>query len=217
MHTLRFTAETSSDGVVERDFTLGEITGTLWTPASGAGRLPLVLMGHGGGQHRKAPAMTGRAHGIVTGCGFAVAAIDAPGHGGRPRTARDERDIAAMRGATAAGEPIGPIVARYNGHVAERAVPEWRASLDVLQELPEIGVGGPVGYLGLSMGTAIGVPLVAAEPRIAAAVLGLFWTESLTETAKRKAPPEVSPRISALRVTPARCPVSTVLEVSLRP
>ena len=32
-----------------------------------------------------------------------------------------------------------------------------------------------------------------------------------------ESPPEVSPRISALRVTPARCPVSTVLRVSLRP
>lgn len=185
MHSLRFTAETSSDGVVERDFTLGEITGALWTPASGADRLPLVLMGHGGGQHRKAPAMAGRAHRIVAGCGFAVAAIDAPGHGGRPRTAHDEREIAAMRRAMAAGEPVGPIVVRYNGHLAERAVPEWRATLDALQELPEIGAGGPVGYLGLSLGSAIGVPLVAAEPRITAAVLGLFWLESLTETAER--------------------------------
>ncbi|SNS70160.1 dienelactone hydrolase family protein [Actinomadura mexicana] len=185
MHSLRFTAETSSDGVLERDFTLGEITGALWTPASGTDRLPLVLMGHGGGQHGKAPAMAGRAHRIVTGCGFAVAAIDAPGHGGRPRTARDEREIAAMRRAMSADEPVGPIVGRYNAHLAERAVPEWRATLDALQELPEIGAGGPVGYLGLSLGSAIGVPLVAAEPRISAAVLGLFWLESLVETAER--------------------------------
>jgi hypothetical protein len=31
-----------------------------------------------------------------------------------------------------------------------------------------------VGYWGVSMGTRYGVPLVAAEPRIRAAVLGLF-------------------------------------------
>ena len=30
MHSLRFTAETSLDGLVERDFTVGEVTGALW-------------------------------------------------------------------------------------------------------------------------------------------------------------------------------------------
>jgi hypothetical protein len=33
---------------------------------------------------------------------------------------------------------------------------------------------GPLGWWGLSMGTIIGLPLVAAEPRIGAAVLGLM-------------------------------------------
>jgi alpha-beta hydrolase superfamily lysophospholipase len=52
--------------------------------------------------------MVGRAHRFVTGCGFTVAAIDAPGHGGRPRT-HDEREIAVLQRAMAAGEPVGPI------------------------------------------------------------------------------------------------------------
>ncbi|WP_327426155.1 alpha/beta hydrolase [Streptomyces sp. NBC_01236] len=185
MHSVQFTAETSSNGVVERDFTVGEITGVLWSPASGADRAPLVLMGHGGGTHKKAPAMTGRAHLLVTGCGFHVACIDAPGHGDRPRTAHDEQEIAVMQRAMAAGEPVGPIVVRYNAHLAERAVPEWQATLDALQELPEIGTEGPVGYFGLNMGTAIGVPLTAIEPRITAAVFGLFWPEPLADTAKQ--------------------------------
>lgn len=185
MNSLHLTGETSSDGIVERDFTLGEVTGALWSPASGADRAPLVLMGHGGGTHRKAPAMTGRAHLLVTGCGFHVATIDAPGHGGRPRTEYDEREIAAMFRAREAGDPEGPIVVRYNAHLAERAVPEWRATLDALQELPEIGDGGPVGYWGLNMGTAIGVPLVAVEPRITAAVFGLHWPDALAEPASR--------------------------------
>jgi cephalosporin-C deacetylase-like acetyl esterase len=38
--------------------------------------------------------------------------------------------------------------------------------------MPEVG-HGPVGYWGLSMGCSTGVPLVAAESRIKAAVLGL--------------------------------------------
>lgn len=100
------------------------------------------------------------------------------------RTAVDEQEIAALQQAMAAGEPVGPIVVRYNTHPAERAVPEWRATLDALQELPEIGAEGPVGYLGLNMDTAIGVPLTAVEPRVTAAVFGLFWHEALTETAR---------------------------------
>ena len=185
MHSVQFISETSSDGVRERDFTVGEIPGVLWSPVPGSGRAPLVLMGHGGGRDRKAPAMTGRAQRLVTGCGFHVAAIDAPGHGSRPRTAHDEQEIAAMQRAMAAGEPVGPIVVRYNAHLAERAVPEWRATLDALQQLPEIGAGGPVGYLGLNMGTAIGVPLTAADPRITAAVFGLHWPDALAEAARQ--------------------------------
>ncbi|GCB49666.1 dienelactone hydrolase family protein [Streptomyces sp. NL15-2K] len=185
MQSLKFTGESSSNGMVERDFTVGEVPGVLWSPASGAGRAPLVLMGHGGGTHKKWPAMTGRAHRLVTGGGFHVAVIDAPGHGGRPRTAYDEQEIAALYRARAAGEPEGPVVVRYNAHLAERAVPEWQAALDALQELPEIGAEGPVGYFGLNMGTAIGVPLAAADPRITAAVFGIFWHESLAETAKQ--------------------------------
>jgi dienelactone hydrolase len=182
---MRFTTETSADGVIERDFTLGEIPGVLWSPASGPARAPLVLMGHGGGTHKKAPAMSGRAHMLVTRCGFHVAVIDAPGHGGRPRTAYDEREIAAMQAAMATGAPVGAIVVRYNAHLADLAVPEWRATLDALQELPEIGAGGPVGYFGLNMGTAIGVPLAAADPRITAAVFGLFWPDIVAEAARR--------------------------------
>jgi cephalosporin-C deacetylase-like acetyl esterase len=182
---VQITAETSRNGVLERDFTVGEIPGVLWSPASGSDRAPLVVMGHGGGAHKRAPGMVGRAVRLVTGGGFTVAAIDAPGHGGRPRTAHDEAETAALRQAMAAGEPIGPVVVRYNAHLAERAVPEWQTTLDALQQLPEIGTDGPIGYLGLTMGTAIGVPLTAVEPRITAAVFGIFWHEPLAEAARR--------------------------------
>ena len=186
-YSVHFTAETSSNGVLVRDFTVGELTGALWSPAASASeRAPLVLMGHGGGTDSKAPAMAGRAERLVNGAGFHVATIDAPSHGDRPRTPHDELEIALMQRKMAAGEPVGETVVRYNAHLAERAVPEWLATLDALQELPEIGTGGPVGYYGLNMGTAIGVPLAAAEPRITAAVLGLFWyDDSLAETARR--------------------------------
>ncbi|MEV6737034.1 alpha/beta hydrolase [Streptomyces sp. NPDC051104] len=186
MHPVQFTAESSSNGVVERDFTVGDVPGVLRSPASGAtDRAPLILMGHGGGNHKKSPAMAGRAQRLATGCGFHVAVIDAPGHGDRPRTAHDEQEIAELRKAQAAGEPEGPIVVRYNAHLAELAVPEWRATLDALQELPEIGAGGPVGYVGIGLGTAIGVPLVAIEPRITAAVFVSTWPDVLVEKAEQ--------------------------------
>jgi len=78
MHPVRFTAETSSNGVLERDFVVGEVPGVLWSPVSGSDHAPLVLMGHGGGLHKKTPALVARAHDTVTTHGFTVAAIDAP-------------------------------------------------------------------------------------------------------------------------------------------
>ncbi|MQY07492.1 hypothetical protein ACRB68_55930 [Actinomadura sp. RB68] len=169
--------------MVERDFILGDVPGVLWSPVSGAERAPLVLMGHGGGTHKKHPAMSGRARLLVDGCGFHVAVLDAPGHGDRPRTAHDEAEIAELFRARAAGEPEGPIVVRYNDHLARLAVPEYRTLLDALQELPEIE--GPAGYWGINMGTAIGIPFVAAEPRITAAVFGQHWPDALAEKAKQ--------------------------------
>ncbi|WP_433521149.1 alpha/beta hydrolase [Nocardia pseudovaccinii] len=182
---MHFTSQTSSNGVIERDFILGEVRGVLWSPESGAAGAPLILMAHGGGQHKRAPGVLGRAHRFVTACGFHVAALDAPGHGDRPRTATDERQVAALRQAQAAGEPIGPIVVGIHLDLATRAVPEWQATIDALQKLPDIGTEAPIGFWGIMQGTGIGVPLTAVEPRISAAVFGCLGHETLTEAAGR--------------------------------
>jgi pimeloyl-ACP methyl ester carboxylesterase len=190
MHSVHFTAETSSDGVLERDFTVGEVTGVLWSPASGSDHAPLVLMGHGGGLHKKTPGLRSRGRHCVTAYGYTVAAIDAPGHGDRPRTAEDERARAGLQRALAAGDTgrVASVSARYGRSLAERAVPEWQATLDALQQLPGIGPEAPVGYGGgITLGTAIGIPLTAAEPRIAAAIFGggFVVDEALIEAARR--------------------------------
>jgi pimeloyl-ACP methyl ester carboxylesterase len=180
---MRFDSATISDGICEQDFTLDGIPGVLWSPAGAAGGRPLVLLGHGGGQHKKGPGLVARAHRLVTACGFAAAAIDMPGFGDRPKTGQDQRSLAEIARRRAAGEPIGEYIAAYNvTTVAPRAVPEWRAVLDALQDS---GAGGPVGYWGVSLGTLIGVPLAAAEPRIRAAVFGLAGAGVLAETAAR--------------------------------
>jgi dienelactone hydrolase len=169
---MRFTAETSCDGVCEQLFTLGDIPGVLWTAAGAVGRRPLILMGHGGGQHKKAPGIVSRARRFVTECGFAVAAVDVPGHGDRPEDERYARIAAENQARVAAGAELAPLIAAFQALVARQTVPEWRAVLDAVQELGHVGTG-PVGYWGVSLGCGLGVPFVAAEPRVRAAVLGL--------------------------------------------
>ncbi|MBO0881394.1 MAG: alpha/beta hydrolase, partial [Mycobacterium sp.] len=107
MNSVRFTGQSSSNGVVERDFVVGDIPGVLWSPVSEPDHAPLVLMGHGGGLHKKTPALMARAHESVTTWGFTVAAIDAPGHGDRPRTAEDDQARADLRAAVAEGDTAG--------------------------------------------------------------------------------------------------------------
>jgi dienelactone hydrolase len=177
---MHVTSETTSDGVSERLFTLGDVAGVLWSPAGAADGLPLVLLAHGGGAHKKAPYIVARARHLVTDCGFAVAALDAPGYGDRPMTEEDARSVADIRRRREAGEPVLAAILRYNATLAVRAVPEWQATLDVLQES---GGGGPVGFWGMSQGSLIGVPLTAAEPRITAAVFGLAGYETLADAA----------------------------------
>lgn len=186
MPELLFTAETTADGVRERDFTLGEIPGVLWTPESGTEGAPLILMGHPGGLHKKAKGVVERARTYVTACGYSAASIDAPGHGDRPRPERDRRWVADMMAAREAGESIGPIVAAYNGSLAERGVPEWQATLDALTALPEIGADAPIGFSGMTLASATGIPLAAADPRIRAAVFGgVLVYDALTEAARK--------------------------------
>ena len=106
--TLHFTSTTASDGIAELTFTLGDISGVPWSPESATDGAPLLLMDHGGGLHKYAPGLMSRARRAVagegSGDGFTVAAIDAPGHGDRPRSDQDQPQADATRRAPAAGE-----------------------------------------------------------------------------------------------------------------
>ena len=77
-----------------------------------------------------------------------------------------------MQRARRSGDSPIPVIVEFNASLAERAVPEWRATIDALQTLPEIGADAPIGYAGMTLAAMIGIPLVAAEPRVRAAVLG---------------------------------------------
>ncbi|GCE43588.1 hypothetical protein Rhow_007818 [Rhodococcus wratislaviensis] len=183
---MHFTSERRlDDDVLEREFTLGEIPGILWTPrsASGSAPAPLILVGHPGGLHMMYPRLVARARHAAAE-GFAAVAIELPGSGDRPRSAAAEQARADLRRALEAGEPVdGEIVDRLVLPLVEKAVPEWRAVLDALLSLPEIG--GPVGYSGGVI--AIGIRLAVVEPRISAALLfaGSFVPRSMFEEARQ--------------------------------
>ena len=166
--TIEWTEMSNSRGVSRREFVLPgdaaeatgrQVPGVLWLPAEApTPGMPLIAFGHGAsGDRHQAPIpylakRLAREHGAVS------VAIDGPVHGQR----------AKGDGARGAFWP------EWNrpGTVDDMC-DDWRRVLDAVGDLPEVG-SGPVGYWGLSMGTIYGVPLVAAEARIEAAVLGLM-------------------------------------------
>ncbi|MGW3898254.1 alpha/beta hydrolase [Micromonospora profundi] len=181
---MQFTSERPlDDDVLEREFTLGEIPGILWTPASVPAPAPLILVGHPGGLRRMYPRLVARArHSAAE--GFASATIELPGAGDRPRSAAAEQARADLRRALEAGEPVDDeIVDRLVLPLVDKAVPEWRSALDALLALREIG--GPVGYSGGVI--AIGLRLAVVEPRISAALLfaGSFVPRAMFEEARQ--------------------------------
>ncbi|WP_031064780.1 hypothetical protein [Streptomyces sp. NRRL WC-3742] len=159
------------DDVIEREFTLGEIPGILWTPASAtpSAPVPLILLGPPPlGLGRVYPRLLARARQAAAD-GFATATIELPGNGDRPRWPAAEQARAELRRAMEAGEPVtDEIIDAVTLPLVDKAVPEWRAALDALLALH--GIGGPVGYSGGVI--SIGVRLAVVEPRIVAA--GLF-------------------------------------------
>ncbi|MFI6148640.1 alpha/beta hydrolase [Streptomyces sp. NPDC051109] len=184
---MHFTSEQRlDDGVVEREFTLGEIPGILWTPksASAAAPAPLILLGHPPlGLRKMYPRLVARARHAAAE-GFATATIELPGSGDRPRWPVVEQARADLRRAMEAGEPVGDeIIDALVLPLVDKAVPEWQAALDALLSLP--GIGGPVGYSGGVI--SIGIRLAVVEPRISAAVLfaGTFVPRVMFEEARR--------------------------------
>ncbi len=158
-------SEQNKGGLIERRFDLkvGDevVPGIVWVPEGAEGPRPKVLFGHGGTQHKKVAHIPSFARRLAE-HGWASVAIDAPDHGDRVPV--DERDKVWERMQTITGEE--------RKRRQEMAVAEWQATIDAIEQLSDVGAG-PTGYWGVSMGTLFGVPLLAAEPRIQCAVLGL--------------------------------------------
>jgi hypothetical protein len=182
---MQFTTEQRcvADGVLQRDFTVGEVPGVLWLPPDSSGPVPLILLGHPGGLRRMHPRLLARARSAAE-SGFASATIELPGSGDRPPVAALQRARSDVRRTLEAGETVDDeLIDRLILPLVEQTVPEWQATLDAVLSLPEIG--GPVGYSGGVI--AIGVRLSIVEPRIVAAGLfaGSFVPRSVLEEARK--------------------------------
>ena len=92
---VNFTRERTENGVTERLFELtveGEpVPAVIWSPENATGMRPLILMGHGGSQHKKIGTLAARARQYAQRLGYATLAIDAPGHGDRISREQAER------------------------------------------------------------------------------------------------------------------------------
>lgn len=177
----RYPSPAAAPALTDRNFSCDvdgrSVPVSVWLPL-GQPPSPLVVVGHGGSGHKRSDFVLDVVDPLVRDHGFAVAAIDGPVHGDRravpaaPEAVRDE-----FRALWEAGGSVAPMVA------------DWRAVLDALCLLPEIDASR-IGYYGVSMGTAYGLPWLAGEPRIKAAVIGMWGTsrvnsERLVDDARR--------------------------------
>ena len=157
----------------ERSFTLDVdgrvVPGVLWTPAAMTAPVPLLLAGHGGGfgfgGSKRMDSIVELAALLAGDYGVATVAIDQPGCGDRPGAEQEQE----RRRQLSLEEAIASL---WTEELVMEMAADWRAAVAHAQG--ELGVGGgPLGYWGLSGGTTFGLPLVATEPRIVVAVLGL--------------------------------------------
>ena len=154
----------------------------LWVPqqpnTESTKKFPLVLVGHGGSGHKKSQLVLDIANILVGQHQIAVAAIDGPVHGERREVFND-----------------GPIVRQefrdlwQSGNSIDTMLEDWQASIDHLLKQPNIDPNR-IAWYGISMGTAYGLPLVAADTRIKASALGMWGTcrtpnERLIQDAKK--------------------------------
>lgn len=197
--------EITTERFVERAFVLpptisdSAITGVYRIPTSGESDR-LVLVGHGGGSddaHKHSGYIIAIAD-LLAQRGIASLSIDGPGHGERATFAFKGHDGEIGRAWASGGGTPG-------------VVADWRAALDFIEA--ERG-DRPTGWWGVSMGTMMGVPVIAAEGRIRCAVLGLMgiWAE-IGSDLERLAPDVTCPLRFLVQWDDERIPRVTCFEL----
>jgi len=162
-----------SGGLVQREFSLQakghQVPCVLWAPINSPENRPLVLIGHGGSQHKTAAGMVNLASFFVLNCGFCVAAIDGPIQGARRMDGLSGIEVQTEFRHMWEKDPQIDMMVR-----------DWILTLDNLTSLIEINQNA-VAWFGVSMGTAYGLPLAASDKRIKLAVLGM-WSSDFTNS-----------------------------------
>lgn len=137
------------------DSTHGQrVPGLLWVADGAPPGLPLILLQHGAGSRKEDPYISLTAQRWARD-GFAVAAIDAAGHGERETRPRDPALIWALPW-------------QRCDHAVQMCV-DLHRTLDYLAGRPEVDATR-TGYVGFSMGTINGVAFVARDARVQASV-----------------------------------------------
>jgi len=181
---------TEGTQVVARRFDLqvGDeiVPGMHWIPAEAAATYPTICIAHGGFQHKLYGNVPELALQFVRNLGVGVVALDAPDHGDRivDKEAAKAARAAAVRVASGGLRKIDPKRLEAMAENVRTHTGEWRALLDALQS-DERWADGPFGWWGVSMGTSNGIPVVATDDRITAAVFGLNALQPTNETQAR--------------------------------
>ncbi len=178
---LTFMGQTlDSKGVRQRRFDIERdgrtIPGLLWTPVDGRGPRPLVLLGHGAGNTKSEPYIMAMARRFVRHHQFAAVCIDGPVHGDRRADGGGNGGLMFLEFAQRWA---------HDPDLTDAMTGDWRATLDAVALVPEVGVG-PVGWWGLSMGTIFGLPVVASDERLQAAVLGCMGLGGPTDAVRQR-------------------------------
>ncbi|MEX2326930.1 MAG: hypothetical protein WD558_04305, partial [Pseudomonadales bacterium] len=140
---MEFTKEKEIDGVLQRDFQVDvdgqQVPCVLWAPKDARGSRTLIVMGHGGSQHKKTINIRSRAIEYAQHSGWATVVADAPGHGDRI-SREDAVKLAEEVGARVTGRSTmseADATARFRqmGERGKQAVKEWQQMLDAVQAL----------------------------------------------------------------------------------
>lgn len=143
----------------------GAATAAVFEPLSPARADVLAFIQHGGSSCKDGPDVWDVAHALVGARGIRLVSLDGPVHGAR----------------RPAGEASPPLEVRQRffhiwehepAHI-DRHVDAWRSLMD---ETTQAWQPERLAWIGLSMGTAYGLPVLAREPRLGSAVIGMWGT-----------------------------------------